>query len=101
MVVPRAGGDPVHRGPSIRHYRLWNTGSPAFAFAGDDGLKTRIKINHMPTVHGVVFVVLGPDAYATVSACFAASNAASRAVNLPFANPARAMMVGIGSVSKK
>jgi len=25
---PRAGGDPVRRGPSVNHWRLWNTGSP-------------------------------------------------------------------------
>ena len=34
---PRAGGDPVRRGPSICHDRLWNTGSPACA--GDDTAK--------------------------------------------------------------
>jgi hypothetical protein len=40
-------------------------------------------------------------AQADVRACLAASKAASRSVNFPFANPARAIMVGMGSVSKK
>ena len=38
---------------------------------------------------------------AVLCACLAASNAASRSANLPLARPARAMMVGIGNVSKK
>ena len=38
---------------------------------------------------------------ADVRLCFAASNAASRSANLPFAAPARAMMMGTGNVSKK
>ena len=68
------------------------------------------KAGPKSTLHGVVFEILylGPStpthpalAQAGVRACLAASNAASRSANLPFANPARAMMVGIGNVSKK
>jgi hypothetical protein len=32
-------GHPVRRGLSIHNCRLWNTGSPAFGFADDDGGK--------------------------------------------------------------
>src|SRR5260370_41174694 len=28
VVIPAESGDPVRRGFSIHHYRLWNTGSP-------------------------------------------------------------------------
>jgi hypothetical protein len=82
-------GEGTIRGRTIMEVRYWR------------------RLGHcrrMPAAKDLKFggpAVMGGYRSADVQIRLAASKAASRSANLPFAAPARAMMVGVGKVSKK